>query len=159
MVDRIRALQLSGKLVVAFPGRSVNEEHAQAWADALEPLSDAHAERVVSLLVQRSADPPSVAQVGQTIAEVRGQTMSPDYYGGGWKCVFLDGVECPICHVVHGRLLSHAEQAERWTALTQRNRSLKPCPTCDVVHVKFTHDEFTARTVQTMREMQVGKRR
>lgn len=157
MTDRLRALELAGRLVVAFPGRNVTDAHANAWADALEPLNDAQASRVVELLIRRSVDPPSVAQIGHTIAEVQGQTMSPDYYGGGYRCVFLDGVECPICRVVHGRLLSHAEQAERWTEIRERSGSLTPCSICDVVHIELTHDEFVAKTRATMEAMQVGK--
>lgn len=158
MVDHVRALELAGRLVVAFPGRNVTDAHAGAWAEALEPLNDAKASRVVDLLVHRSVDPPSVAQVGHTIAEVNGTTMSPDYYGGGYRCVFLDGVECPICYVVHGRLLTHAELADNMDGLNQRAKSFTVCPLCLVVHDRFTHEEHVQRTRSVMEAMSVGKK-
>jgi Zn-finger protein len=158
MVDRIRALQLAGRLVMAFPGRNVTDDHAGAWADALESLNDGQASRVVELLTRRSVDPPSVAQIGHTIAEVKGTTMSPDYYGGGYRCTFLDGVECPVCYVVHGHLLTHAQFAENMSAMNAQGKSFTVCRECLVVHDRYTHDEHIARTRGALEAMGVGKR-
>lgn len=158
MPDRIQALRLAGRLVMAWPGRNVTDDHAGAWADALEPLNDAQASRVVELLVRRSVDPPSVAQIGHTIAEVQGTTMSPDYYGGGYRCTFLDGVECSLCHVVHGRLLTRAELAEGWADLKREGVAMVVCRECGVVHRKRSHDEYVARTRIAMDAVKAGSR-
>jgi hypothetical protein len=158
VVDRVRALELAGKLVMAFPGRNVSDDHAGAWADALQPLNDAQAARVVELLIRRSVDPPSVAQIGHTIAEVQGQTMSPDYYGGGYRCTFINGVECPICEEVHGHLLTRTRLAENWSALVAHEKSFTVCSDCLVVHDKFTHEEHIKRTRAVMDAMSVGKK-
>ena len=77
MVDRIRALELAGRLALAYPAAYITDEHASVWADELEPLAEAEAERVVSLLRRRCASAPSVSQMRQTLMEVRQETMSP----------------------------------------------------------------------------------
>lgn len=114
-MDRLRALELAGRLAMAYPARNVTEEHAGRWADLLEPLEDDAARTVVTMLANRSTDPPSAAQVRQAIAEAQQETMSE---WSTWDCVFMDGVVCPNCsrwgeQIVHGHLLTPAELASK----------------------------------------------
>jgi hypothetical protein len=110
-VDRIDALRLAGTLAVAYPGRTVTEDHARSWARELMPLSESEGNRVVALLTSRSIDPPSRAQVIQALdevkARVRKEISSPVFDPS--LCVFLEGIECRNCGEIHGHLLNSAQ--------------------------------------------------
>lgn len=103
MTERIEALTLAGELATAYPGRTVTEDHARAWAREFESVDESVARKAAALLRSRSSDPPSVAQVRQAVREASGQTMSDGW--SSWRCVFADGVTCPQCGEVHGHLL------------------------------------------------------
>ena len=78
MTEVVLALTLAGDLAMAYPGRTVTEDHARSWAREFQAETEPVARRAASLLRNRSLDPPSVAQVRQAIHEARGDTMSPD---------------------------------------------------------------------------------
>lgn len=110
-MDRIAALRLAGALAVAYPGRTVTEDHARTWAKELLPLTEPEGNRVVSMITSRSIDPPSRAQLIQAIDEVqtrvRKEISSPIFDPS--LCEFLDGNECRNCGGIHGHILDPAQ--------------------------------------------------
>ena len=76
MTDPMLALKLAGDLAIAYPGRTVTDDHARSWAAEFQSESENVARSAAAMLRQRSMDPPSVAQVRQAIREASGYTMS-----------------------------------------------------------------------------------
>ena len=135
---RLHALKLAGDLAVAYPGRNVSEEHAQAWAAVLETIPEEQAEQAVTNLRRRSIDPPSVAQMVSAIAEVRGLTMSPR-------------IEQPE--------LKDALEPREVLELLRRRTAIPDCPDCGIPHVTRTHDEYIARCDASRELYNVGRKR
>lgn len=139
-MDRIAALRLAGSIAVAYPGRTVSEDHARTWARELMPLSESEGNRVVALLTSRSIDPPSKAQLLQAIDEVqqrvRKEISSPVFDAS--LCVFLDGIECRNCGEMHGHLLDPAQVlhgtfhlGEHWQGVPDQLESARNPEACD----------------------------
>ena len=99
-MDKLDALALADDMRANYPGKGVGDRHVQQWAKELEHLTDREARRIVEMVTARSTDPPSRGQLLQTLAEVRKNTMSPRIDTS--LCVYLDGVECRNCGIVHG---------------------------------------------------------
>lgn len=127
-MDRIAALRLAGSIAVAYPGRTVTDDHARSWARELERLTESQGERVVAMLTSRSIDPPSRAQLVQAVDEVlervRREVSSAKF--DPFLCTFADGIVCKNCSmydpipVVHGHLLAPAELAANLAGLRER---------------------------------------
>src|SRR3990172_929771 len=98
------ALKLAGDLAMAYPGRTVTEDHARAWAAEFRACSDEEARSATALLRRRSADPPSIAQVREALREASGDTYSQRQYIAH---TYVDGVRC-WCNEIHGHLIPFA---------------------------------------------------